>query len=468
MAKNVTDTSISDTDARTFIKDGKDRAIKTCTKIAGFHLIKIGEAGSWRYRYSDILGKRRAVTIGNYPSMKAAEAAQLAMRWRNQKVDPLAEISQRKASALSDVRLSESRSLGAYLDGIYTKHQARKKHAGVHTLQMIRGNFTALLDRDMTSISADDVKTWQLKREQDGVAYATLQRAFGALKTLLRHAEKEKIIDKNPIAGEQLYDQRADEKSATFSEDAIQHRRMLTSVELASLYRGLTLFAEELRAQRRSSRKHGRVYLPDLDLVTYPHWFIPFFGLALHTGLRPGDLYTLTWHELNLSFKRLVKVPGKTMHHRDPAKLDLHLTDDCLAIMAAWHQQIGKPKDGLVFPSTVEREVSESAEAPRTFSKKAHGKAWVRVRALGGVDPALHFYSLRHHFISALVAGGAPLLAVAKLVGHKSTKMIEEHYGHLAPNTAADLMRSLSESLTLPPEINPSKQVTTVLVAAIK
>jgi hypothetical protein len=48
------------------------------------------------------------------------------------------------------------------------------------------------------------------------------------------------------------------------------------------------------------------------------------------------------------------------------------------------------------------------------------------------------------------VAGGAPLLAVAKLVGHKSTKMIEEHYGHLAPSTAADLMRSFSASLKGP------------------
>jgi site-specific recombinase XerD len=67
--------------------------------------------------------------------------------------------------------------------------------------------------------------------------------------------------------------------------------------------------------------------------------------------------------------------------------------------------------------------------------------------ALGGVDPDLHFYSLRHHFMSALVAGGAPLLSVAKLVGHKSASMIEQHYGHLAQSTAADLMQSFSATL---------------------
>jgi integrase len=143
-------------------------------------------------------------------------------------------------------------------------------------------------------------------------------------------------------------------------------------------------------------------------------------------------------------------MPEKTMHHREPAKLDLPLTNDCFAIMSSWHQQSGQPKDGLVFPSPVESDSSKSPKALKNLDKKAHLKAWVRVLALGEVDPALHFYSLRHHFISALVASGAPMLAVAKLVGHKSTKMIEEHYGHLAPNAAADLMRTFSDSLKTP------------------
>jgi integrase len=154
--------------------------------------------------------------------------------------------------------------------------------------------------------------------------------------------------------------------------------------------------------------------------------------------MRPGDLYTLTWQELNLTFRRLVKIPEKTIHHKNPAKLDLPLNDDIYNVMALWHTQQGCPADGLVFPSTV---------TGKPFDKQAHRKAWRRVTVLGGVDPDLHFYSLRHHFISALVASGAPLLAVAKLVGHKSATMIEQHYGHLAQSTAADLMRSFSESL---------------------
>ena len=374
--------------------------------------------------------------------MKPDVAAQRAMKWRNENADPLEEKRNRRRAALTAEQISTSRTLGAYLDGIYTQHQSRKKNKGKHTVNTIRGNFADLLDRDMSTITAADIKTWQSKREKDGLAHVTLQRAYGALRTLLHHAVTEQILEANPIADTSMSAPTAEEKLRSLSADARAHRRMLIPEELAGLNNGIKLFAEELREQRRSSRKHGRTYLPDLDLVSYPHWFIPFFHLALHTGMRPGDLYTLTWQELNLNFRRLVKVLEKTIHHKNPVKLDLPVTEDIFNVMQAWHEQRGKPTDGLVFPSTATKTSSE-----KPFGKQAHSKAWTRILKLGAVDLKLHFYSLRHHFISALVAGGAPLLSVAKLVGHKSATMIEQHYGHLAQNTAADLMQSFSDSL---------------------
>ena len=447
MATSISDTSITDAKVRNFLQRANDRNELVCERITGFHFCKIGKLGSWRFRYRDDTGRRHVVTVGNYPTMKPNEAATKAMVWRNQRADPLAETRKRKMAARTSEQISASRTLRAYLDGIYSPHQARKKNEGKHTLDMIRGNFASLLDRDMTAISAGDIKTWQSRREKEGLAHVTLQRTYGALRTLLRHAVTEQILDSNPIAGVSLSNPTAEEKSRSLSADARAHRRMLTSEELAGLNKGITLFAEELREQRRSSRTHGKAYLPDLDLVAYPHWFIPYFHLGLHTGMRPGDLYTLTWQELNLTFRRLVKMPEKTIHHKNPAKLDLPLSDDIYNIMALWHTQQGSPKDGWVFPSTATKTTSDKQASGKPFNKKAHGRAWARVLKLGEVDPDLHFYSLRHHFISALVAGGAPLLAVARLVGHKSATMIELHYGHLAKSAATDLMRAFSESL---------------------
>ena len=168
--------------------------------------------------------------------------------------------------------------------------------------------------------------------------------------------------------------------------------------------------------------------------------------------MRPGDLFTLTWQEFNINLRRLVKMPEKTLHHKNPAKLDLPITDALYNLLAPWHVQQGCPINGLVFPSTIKRrQAIDGDTSVHPFSKKAHVKPWAQVLKLGGVDPELDFYSLRHHFISALVANGAPLLTVAKLSGHKSVAMIEKHYGHLANSTAANLMQSFSETLKAGP-----------------
>ena len=37
---------------------------------------------------------------------------------------------------------------------------------------------------------------------------------------------------------------------------------------------------------------------------------------------------------------------------------------------------------------------------------------------------------------------GAPLMVVAKNLGHTDTRMVEKHYGHLAPSFVADAIRA--------------------------
>ena len=37
---------------------------------------------------------------------------------------------------------------------------------------------------------------------------------------------------------------------------------------------------------------------------------------------------------------------------------------------------------------------------------------------------------------------GTPLLVVAKSLGHSDTRMVEKHYGHLAPSYVRDVIRA--------------------------
>ena len=37
---------------------------------------------------------------------------------------------------------------------------------------------------------------------------------------------------------------------------------------------------------------------------------------------------------------------------------------------------------------------------------------------------------------------GAPLMVVAQVLGHADTRMVEKHYGHLAPSYVRDVVRA--------------------------
>ena len=52
------------------------------------------------------------------------------------------------------------------------------------------------------------------------------------------------------------------------------------------------------------------------------------------------------------------------------------------------------------------------------------------------------FHTLRHTWASLSVMNGTPLMVVAKNLGHSDTRMVEHHYGHLAPSFVADAVRA--------------------------
>ena len=48
---------------------------------------------------------------------------------------------------------------------------------------------------------------------------------------------------------------------------------------------------------------------------------------------------------------------------------------------------------------------------------------------------------------SRAVMTGAPLAVVAAQLGHSDTRMVEKHYGHLAPSYVADTVRNAFTSM---------------------
>jgi len=49
---------------------------------------------------------------------------------------------------------------------------------------------------------------------------------------------------------------------------------------------------------------------------------------------------------------------------------------------------------------------------------------------------------------------GVPLAVIAAQLGHSDTRMVEKHYGHLAPNYVADTVRAAFGTLGLVEKTN--------------
>jgi integrase len=58
------------------------------------------------------------------------------------------------------------------------------------------------------------------------------------------------------------------------------------------------------------------------------------------------------------------------------------------------------------------------------------------------IEPPISFHILRHTWASLSVMAGMSLMVVAKNLGHTDTKMVEKHYGHLAPSYVANEIRT--------------------------
>lgn len=96
---------------------------------------------------------------------------------------------------------------------------------------------------------------------------------------------------------------------------------------------------------------------------------------------------------------------------------------------------------------------AELAERPMTAHTLAHHFTTVVADAglvPGRTDPeGVTFHTLRHTFASWLVMEGVDLLTVARLLGHTTTKQVEQTYAHLSPEHRAQAVARLGNRFTL-------------------
>jgi integrase len=67
------------------------------------------------------------------------------------------------------------------------------------------------------------------------------------------------------------------------------------------------------------------------------------------------------------------------------------------------------------------------------------------------IGPPAGFHTLRHTYASLSIMGGAPLMVVARNLGHVDTRMVEKHYGHMSASYVADAIRAAAPRFGIAP-----------------
>ena len=164
--------------------------------------------------------------------------------------------------------------------------------------------------------------------------------------------------------------------------------------------------------------------------------------LSLSCGLRAGEIFNLTYKDIDLN--------NGVINIRNPKNGEdraVYMTDEVRSILENKH---GEP-DELVFKDTKGNKIKRIS---KTFSIIVDELGLNRGRE--DVKDKVVFHTLRHTFASWLAIQGTPIYTIKELLGHKSLVMTER-YSHLLPGIqrkavegVEKMFKEKSEGKTIP------------------
>lgn len=285
------------------------------------------------------------------------------------------------------------------------------------------------IQRFIRTLAAGDVEGPRARnRAPKKRSRRTVLRVLNLLRTILRFAIEEEIIDESPARGVIV------PRMPTIEEDFLLLEQREVDLVLA--------------------------YEPD-ERVSIAQ--ISAFTVAIFTGMRPGELWGLRWGdvpsldepggEVIVRYSRGRATKGGRVRR-------VPLLEPARGILLRWRagetvrrKRAPRP-DELVWPSPSEQPFAEGYDAG--WANRRQTKSGIRWTQLGarwriGITTRIPLKDLRHTCASALLRGwwvergwiARPLsmVEIAAWLGHRSITTTEAHYARLAPGGLRDIVR---------------------------
>lgn len=375
-------------------------------------LLRVQPSGVKSYVVTWGRGKRR--TLGRYPGMTATGARKAALAALSESAEhgaPLVVIEANKPPSEKPI------TLGDFITDHFAPWAKAHQKAGQATVDALKTCFGNLYERDLKSIVAFDIERFKTKRLKAKRKPATVNRDLDRIRSVFSRAVEWGFLSDHPL------------KAVKRAKGADNSRvRYLTADEEKRLRDALA--ARE--TERRASRERHNAWHEARGSVGHPQWpadgftdhLMPLVLVAINTGLRRGELFGLSWSDVNLPGALLTVTAGNAKSRK---ARHVPLNDEAVDVLKRWKKQGGG--NGLAFPG---------AGGGRLTNVN---KSWDGLVTDAKLTD-FRFHDLRHDFASKLVMAGVDLNTVRELLGHADIAMTLR-YSHLAPDKLADAVAKL-------------------------
>jgi len=298
----------------------------------------------------------------------------------------IAEAKRREEAERKAHEAAKNITFGQYWQEAYAPvAEADKSMGSVRAEKALYRHWIApvLADKPLCRVGDLDMEKIKRRLTQAGRSPRTMEYALALVRQVFNHATRRGVFHGvNPA------------RKVKWPKKDNRRQRFLTPEEADRLLKALRL---------RSQQVH------DMALI------------ALHCGLRFGEVAGLTWGNMDLRHGLLAIQDAKAGRSRTA-----YMTSAVKQTLSGMAR--GNPSD-LVFPGKRGKRIGQvSTSFDRTVQELGLND--------GLEDPRgrVVFHTLRHTFASWQVQSGVPIYTVGKLLGH-CTAAMTERYSHLAPDS---------------------------------
>ena len=295
-----------------------------------------------------------------------------------------------------------------YIEGDYLAWAKSSQRAWKQNVNRLMTAFKPLLGTRLDKITGLDVERWRAGEVERGLSNQTINRDISSIKASFNRAVDWGILPANPLA-----------KIKKVRVDDCLKVRYLNEAEEYRPREAIDAREERRRAERGSANRwraeRGYVLLPNLRDYVFTDHVKPLILLSINTGCRRGELFDLTWENIDLD-RRILTVTGATAKSRRTRHIPLNR--EATSVLLNWRAQ-SEEISGLVF-------VNEQGER---FDRA--NSSWRRLLKDAQIA-SFRWHDMRHHFASRLAMGGVDLNTIRELLGHSDYAMTLR-YAHLAP-----------------------------------